>query len=86
MAKKLDIFIIPILGIDVKFTYSNNVVAYQFIYNGKNYGNALNILGEGKTRATLEQGIKGGVIIMLNAQESITNLINQNNDEQTTGN
>jgi hypothetical protein len=80
MAKKIDIFIIPINGIDVKFTYSNNVVSYQFTHEEKSYGNALNILAEGAKRATLEQAIKGGAILMLNAQDSINNLTNKTND------
>ncbi len=81
MAKKIDIFIVPIAGMDVKFTYSNNVIGYQFMHEGKNYGNALNILEEGKKRATLEQAIKGGAVIMLNAQESINSIINKTNEQ-----
>ena len=72
--KKIDIFIIPIEGVDVKFTYSNNIISYHFQEDGKNYGNALNILPEGKKRATIESSVKGGAILMLNAIESIKSI------------
>lgn len=73
-SKKVEIFIIPINGIDVKFTYSNSIISYHFNIEEKNYGNALNILPEGKKRATLNEAIKGGAVLMLNAVESINNL------------
>lgn len=79
--KQVDIFIIPIEGIDVKFTYSNNIISYHFSEEGKNYGNALNILPEGKKRPTIDSAVKGGGILMLNAIESIKNLKSQTNDK-----
>lgn len=72
--KKIDIFIIPIEGVDVKFSYSNNIISYHFLEDGKNYGNALNILSEGNKRATIESAVKGGGILMLNAIESIKSI------------
>lgn len=72
--KKVEIYIIPIEGIDVKFTYSNNIISYHFSHEDKNYGNALNILSEGKKRATVDSAVKGGGILMLNAIESIKNI------------
>ncbi len=72
--QNIEVFIIPINGIDVKFTYSNNIISYHFNIGDKNYGNALNILPEGKKRSTLESAIKGGGVLMLNAVESINNL------------
>ena len=73
--KKIEIFIIPIKGIDVTMTYFNSTVMYEFNYEGKHYGNALNILPEGKKRPTIESSIKGGAVILLNAFESIEKLI-----------
>lgn len=72
--KAIEIFIIPIKDIDVKFTYSKGIIQYQFTKDGQNYGNALNVLSEGQKRATLESTIKGGAILMLNAVESINQL------------
>jgi len=72
--KKVEIYIIPINGIDVKFTYSNNIISYHFNHEDKNYGNALNILPEGGKRATIESAVKGGGVLMLNAIESINNI------------
>jgi hypothetical protein len=81
MSKKVDIFIVPIDGVDVKFTYSNNVISYHYSMDDKNYGNALNILTEGNKRATIESSVKGGCVLMLNAIESIKNLKEQTNDK-----
>lgn len=81
MKKKVEIYIIPIEGVDVKFTYSNNIISYHFNHEDKNYGNALNILKEGSKRATIDDAVKGGGILMLNAIESIKN-INQNKDDK----
>lgn len=72
--KQVEIFIIPIEDIDVKFTYSNNIISYHFTHEEKNYGNALNILPEGGKRATVESAVKGGGILMLNAIESIKSI------------
>jgi hypothetical protein len=79
--KKVDIYIIPIDGVDVKFTYNNNIISYHYSIDGKNYGNALNILPEGKKRSTVESAVKGGGILMLNAIESIKSLKEQTNDK-----
>lgn len=79
--KKVDIYIVPIDGVDVKFTYANNVISYHYSLEDKNYGNALNILPEGKKRATIESAVKGGGILMLNAIESIKSLKEQSNDK-----
>lgn len=76
-AKKIDIFVVPINGIDVRFTYSNNVISYFFQYKEKNYGNALNILKEGKKKPNFDDCIKGGAVLMLNAVESINSLTNE---------
>lgn len=81
MSKKVEIYIIPIEGIDVKFTYANNIISYHFSHDGKNYGNALNILKEGSKRATIDDAVKGGGILMLNAIESIKS-INENKDDK----
>jgi hypothetical protein len=81
MSKKVDIFIVPIDGIDVKFTYNNNIISYHFVHEEKNYGNALNILPEGSKRATIESSIKGGCVLMLNAIESIKSIKEQTNDK-----
>jgi hypothetical protein len=81
MSKKVDIFIVPIDGIDVKFTYNNNIISYHYSIEDKNYGNALNILPEGKKRSTIESAVKGGGIIMLNAIESIKSIKEQTNDK-----
>lgn len=75
--KNIDIFIVPIDGIDVKFTYNNNIISYFFDNDGKNYGNALNVLKEGKKKATYDDCIKGGAILMLNAVESIRQIRNE---------
>lgn len=72
--KQVEIFIIPIDGIDVKFTYSNNIISYHFTHEEKNYGNALNILPEEGKRTTVESAVKGGSILMLNAIESIKSI------------
>lgn len=77
--KKIDIFVIPIEGIDVRFTYSNNIISYFFVYDGKNYGNALNILQSDKKRATLTDCIQGGAMLMMNAVDSVKNIIKENN-------
>lgn len=74
--KQVEIFIIPIDGIDVKFTYANNIISYHFTHEEKNYGNALNILPEGSKRPTIESAVKGGGILMLNAIESIKSIKN----------
>lgn len=74
--KQVEIFIIPIDGIDVKFTYANNIISYHFTHEEKNYGNALNILPEGLKRPTIESAVKGGGILMLNAIESIKSIKN----------
>lgn len=79
--KKVEIYIIPIEGIDVKFTYSNNIISYHFTHNEKNYGNALNILSEGAKRATIDDAVKGGGVLMLNAIESIKS-INTTKDDK----
>lgn len=69
--KPIDIFIVPIDGVDVKFTYSNNIISYHLEHDGKNYGNALNILTGENKRATIADAIKGAGVLMLNAVESI---------------
>lgn len=79
--KKVEIYIVPIDGIDVKFTYSNNIISYHFSNDEKNYGNALNILHEGNKRATIESAVKGGGILMLNAIESIKSIKSNQNDK-----
>lgn len=76
--KPIDIFIVPIKDIDVKFTYANNIIQYQFTRDGQNYGNALNVLPEGKKRTTIESAIKGGAVLMLNAIESVNGVIEIN--------
>lgn len=81
MKKKVEIYIIPIEGIDVKFTYANNIISYHFSHDDKNYGNALNILKEGSKRATIDDAVKGGGILMLNAIESIKS-INEKKDDK----
>lgn len=77
--KKIDIFVIPIEGVDVRFTYSNNIISYFFIHEGKNYGNALNILQSDKKRATLTDCIHGGAMLMMNAVDSINKVIKEQN-------
>lgn len=82
--KPIDIFVIPIDGIDVRFTYSNNIISYFFIHEGKNYGNALNVLQDGKKRATITDAVQGGAMLMLNAIESIKKLYEQQTTGETT--
>lgn len=76
-AKKVEVFVIPIKDIDVRFTYSNKIISYFFVYNGKNYGNALNIEPEDKKRPKLEDGIRGGGLLMLNAYESVLKILEE---------
>ena len=73
-AKQIDIFIIPIEGIDVKFTYANNIISYFFEKDTKKYGNAVNILQKDKKRATVPDALQGGALLMINAVESIKEL------------
>lgn len=68
----MEIYTIIINGQSVDITLNNGLLAYTFEYNGERYGNAVKLESE-----TSEHIITATAVLVSNAYDSITNLMNK---------
>lgn len=68
----MEIYTIIINGQSVDITLNNGLLAYTFEYNGERFGNAVKLESE-----TSEHIITATAVLVSNAYDSITNLINK---------